>query len=69
MIPLVAQVCVGCGQILDELELSNGRPSWIAAAVYSEKYGYMFTDLHLIGDVCPPCARMLTIGRRELLAG
>jgi hypothetical protein len=29
----------------------------------------MFTDLHLIGDVCPPCARMLAIGRRESLAG
>jgi hypothetical protein len=44
MILLVAQVCVGCGQILDELELSDGRPSWIAAAVYSEKYEWRRHD-------------------------
>jgi hypothetical protein len=67
MIPLAAEFCIGCGQILDELEPSGSRPSWIAGEVYREKYGFRFTDLHLIEAVCPPCARVFAIGRRESL--
>ena len=67
MIPLAAQFCVGCGQILDELQPSDSRPSWITAEVYREKYGFRFTDLHLIAGACPPCARVFAIGRHESL--
>ena len=68
MIPLIAQLCVGCGQVLDELEPPDGRPYWIAAEVYHEKYGVRLADLHFIEAVCPSCARVLTIGRRQLLS-
>jgi hypothetical protein len=54
-------------QVLDDLEPSDSRPSWNAPEVYREKYGFRFTDLHLIENVCPPCARVLAIGRRESL--
>ena len=61
MIPLAAQFCVGCGQILDELQPSDSRPSWIAAEVYREKYGFRFTDLHLIAGACPPALACLQL--------
>jgi hypothetical protein len=67
MLPLTAQFCVGCGQVLDDLQSSDCRPCWITAEAYREKYGCRFTDLHLIGDACPPCARVFAIGRRESL--
>ena len=57
--------CVGCGQVLDELQLSDGRYCWMTAHTYCEKYGLKFNDLHLIEDTCPPCARVLAIGRRQ----
>ena len=64
---LTARFCVGCGQVLDELSLPDNPSSWITAAAYREKYGFRFTDLSLIGDACPPCARVFAIGRRESL--
>jgi predicted RNA-binding protein with PUA domain len=67
MIPLTARFCVGCGQVFDELQPSDSRPCWIAAHAYREKYGCRFTDLHLIEDVCPLCAHVITIGRPESL--
>jgi hypothetical protein len=66
-IPLIAQFCVGGSQVLDDLESSDSRPSWNAAEVYREKYEFRFTDLHLIKDVCQPCAHVLAIGRRDSL--
>jgi hypothetical protein len=65
---LSARFCVGCGQVLDELQLSDNRHCWINAHVYCERYGYRFNELHLIEDTCPPCARVLAIGRREAAA-
>lgn len=53
MIPPAARLCVGCGQVLDELEPSDGRPSCIAAEAFHEKYRIRFTDLHWIEVVCP----------------
>lgn len=67
MIPLTARFCVGCGQVLDDLEPSDSRPCWIAAHAYREKYEFMFTDLHLIGGACPRCVHEMTIGHRESL--
>ena len=67
MIPLAAQFCVGCGQILDALEPSDSRPSPIAAVVYREKYGVRCTDLPSIEDLCPSCAHILAIRRHESL--
>jgi hypothetical protein len=37
MIPLITKFCVGCGQVLDQLESSYSRPSPIAAEVYRER--------------------------------
>jgi len=59
MIPLAADYCIGCGQILDKLEPADSRPSWIAGGVYRKMYGFRFTDLHLTEAVCPPCAQDL----------
>jgi hypothetical protein len=39
MIPLAVKFCVGCGQVLDELESFDIRPSPVAAEVYREMYG------------------------------
>lgn len=65
MTALTARFCVGCGQVLDDLQPSDSRSSWITAVAYREKYGCGLTDLHLRGEACPPCARALAIGRRE----
>lgn len=67
MTQLTARLCAGCGQILDEQQSSDSRPCWIAAQAYREKYGCGLNDLHLMGDACPPCARVLAIGRRRPL--
>ena len=67
MTPLAMRFCVGCGQVFDELQPSAGRSRWIAAEAYREKYGRSLSDLHLIADACPPCARVLAIGRRVVL--
>jgi uncharacterized OB-fold protein len=39
----------------------------ITGDAYREKYGFGFTELHLMGAACPPCARVFAIGRREVL--
>jgi hypothetical protein len=65
MLPLTAQFCVGCGQVLDDLQPSESRPCWITAHAYREKYGFLFTDLHLIGDACPKCVHEILVGPRE----
>jgi hypothetical protein len=67
MIPLAARFCVGCGQVLDDLQPSDSRPSWITAEAYRKKYGFGFTDPHLMGDACPPCVRVFASGRHESL--
>lgn len=67
MIPFIARFCIACGQILDDLQGADSWPCWIAAHAYREKYGFMFTDLPLIGDACSLCAHVIT-GRRESLA-
>lgn len=67
MIPHTARFCVGCGRVLDELQSSDSRTCWITADAYRKKFGFMFTDLHLIGDACPLCTHMITIDRRESL--
>ena len=67
MTPLAVQLCVGCGQVLDEPEPPDGRPCWIVAEVYHEKYGVRCVDLNLSEAACPFCARVLTIGPPELL--
>jgi hypothetical protein len=67
MTTLTARFCVGCGQVLDDLQPSDSRPSWITGDAYRQKYGFGFTDLHLMGEACPPCARVFAIGRRQLL--
>lgn len=63
MIPLATRFCVGCGQVLDEMQPSDSRPRWIAAWAYREKYGLRLNDLHLIEDAYPPCGRVFVIGR------
>ena len=68
MTQLTARFCVGCGQILDDRQLSDSQPCWIATHTYSEKYGGGLDELHLIEDACPPCARVLAIGRRGVAA-
>ena len=59
---LTARLCVGCGQVLGDLQPSESRPSWITGDAFREKYGFAFTDFHLMGDACSPCARVLAIG-------
>ena len=73
MVLLGVQSCVGCVRILDDLRpfysrlsVSEASPSWIAAEVYYEKYGFRFTDLHVIEDACPSCARAFEIDRPSI---
>jgi hypothetical protein len=61
MIPLITKFCVGCGQVLDQLEYSDSRPSPIAAEVYRERYGVRCTDFQMIKDVCASCVGVLAI--------
>lgn len=61
MSSLATILCVGCGQVLDELESSDSRPPPIAAEVYREVYGARFTDFQMIKDVCASCAGLLAI--------
>ena len=53
MTTLAARFCVGCGQVLDDLQPSDSRSSWITADAYHERYGFGFTDLHLMGRRAP----------------
>jgi hypothetical protein len=60
---LTARFCVGCGQVVDDLQPSDSLPLWITADAYRKKHGFGFTDLHLMGEACPPCARIFAIDR------
>ena len=61
---LTARFCVGCGQVFDDLQPPDRLPLWITADAYRKKHGFGFTDLHLIGEACPPCARQYAMDRR-----
>ena len=64
MSSLCTRFCVGCGYVFDELLPSDRGHGWIAAEAYREKYGFSLDRLHLVDDVCPPCARVFAIGRQ-----
>lgn len=51
--------CMGCGQVLDELQPDAGQTQWVDAHRYLMKYGFHWDDLDLIGEPCPPCARVI----------
>ncbi len=61
MIPLAVKFCVGCGQVLDELESFDSRPSPIAAEVYREVYGARRIDSRMVEEVCASCAEAWAI--------
>jgi hypothetical protein len=61
MIPLTVKFCVGCGQVLDELESFDCRPSPIAAEVYREVYVVRRIDSRMGEEVCASCAGLLAI--------
>lgn len=61
MIPLAVKFCVGCGQVLDELESFDIRPSPVAAEVCREMYGVRRIDSRMAEEVCASCAGLLAI--------